>query len=72
MFTATEFLTPQQVASYFSRLASKSKGLVSTTSEDIQEEELDDTEETGALLLHVLDKVGLRHPVMSHTTSAIL
>ena len=54
MFTATEFLTPQQIASYFSRLASKSKGLVSTTSEDIQEEELDDTEETGALLLQTV------------------
>lgn len=59
MFTASEFLTVQQISSYFSRIASKGRA------EALVEDDRD--RHNKQLLVSVLEAVGLEHPIMSNT-----
>ena len=67
LFTVDEFLTAQQILSYFSRRASKLRHSHSDNSESEQDEDVMAAEEELAqenVCTVVLDEVALRHPIV--------
>ncbi|KAK3715340.1 hypothetical protein QZH41_001341 [Actinostola sp. cb2023] len=71
MFDATEFLTPQQITNYFSRLTAK-KAIPENQAEDRVEnqkdfQEVDTEKQIQDLNREVLDAVSICHPVMYDT-----
>ena len=67
LFTVDEFLTAQQILSYFSRKASKLRHSHSDDAESEQDKDVMAAKEDlthGNVRTVVLDKVALRHPIV--------
>ena len=70
LFDASEFLTPQQIANFFSRLSAKRVLPTDDEAEDeIQEDLREATEEKNLqdLSKQVLNEVSIQHPIMYDT-----
>ncbi|KAI8490860.1 hypothetical protein Bbelb_312790 [Branchiostoma belcheri] len=68
LFRVTEFLTSQQVSSYFSRLAAKRrKTAADADAEDEQQDPAELESIHSALQTHVMKEVQLQHPVLYDT-----
>ena len=71
LFGLQEFLSPQQVSSYFSRVASSVRGQASAGNniEDLQatENAVQSEESSREIRCQVLDQVALTHPIVSHS-----
>ena len=70
LFTVSEFLTEQQIQSYFSRRASKLRHYHSEDPESDQDEDVMAAEEEIAhenVRAVVLEEVGIRHPIVFDT-----
>ena len=69
LFALHEFLSPQQVSSYFSRVASSVRGHAGDNIEDLQatESAVQSEESSRSIRSQVLDRVALTHPIVSHS-----
>lgn len=66
VFTKNDYLTAQQIASFFSRHARKRKGGLSTDNDDkeCEENENDEERRNAEILKEVMDMVSVQHPIM--------
>ncbi len=67
MFTASEFLTSQQIASFFSRVTAKRKECQDHAEFLKDQQEVETEKLLQDLHSHVLDVVSIRHPIMHDT-----
>ena len=65
MFTFSEFLSPQQIGNYFSRLSSKVRGTADVT--DDENQACRGAKEKEDLQSEIMTLVGLKHPIVSNS-----